>query len=111
MTAALAFKNPRRFLNEWLGMEPKLQEVVFFMLEHAWPTAVPATVTSIWRSESENETIGARTVIHCQRPHRAIDFSLRGLSGTDVDRVKQMVNQQWHYDSTRPHLSVAYVHD
>lgn len=111
MTAALAFKDPRRLLTEWLGMEPKLQEVVWYMLEHTWPTAIPAMVTSIWRSKGENEAAGAKTTIHCTRPHRAIDFSLRGLSGTDIDRVKKMINKQWRYDTTRPKIKVAYVHD
>ena len=111
MTAPLAFKDPRRHLIEWGGLEPVLAEITFWLLDHAWPTAMPAMVTSIWRTFGENAAAGARTDVHCQSPHRAIDLSLRGLSGTDVDRIVKMTNAEWLYDPLRLTLKVAYIHN
>lgn len=103
-----------RILKEYRQLDSRLLEVVDLCLEE-WP--VPrCIVSSIWRSEGENVTVGAASRIHVVGPpYRAIDLSGRNLGVTDdkrwkaCQRVGAIVNGMWEYDPERPGKVVAYV--
>ena len=111
MMNSLGFKNPKRLLSEWAACQPILRDIVFWMLENVWPAGTLALVSCIWRNHEENEAAGAKTAVHCARPHRAIDFSLRGIDSAAADHLAGAINEYWAYDPTRPTKVVAYVHD
>lgn len=62
---------------------------------------IPITVTSFFRRSGSG--------VHSTYPVRAIDLRSRDMQ--DPQAIAELINENWTYDSARPHLKVALYHD
>ena len=53
-----------RTLREFQDLDGKLYEIFMWMSAGVWPSAHDLRITSVWRTDEENEAAGARTNIH-----------------------------------------------
>jgi hypothetical protein len=106
----ITFRKPRH-LREWNRCETLLQSILLWVAETEWPCthgSPPLEISSIYRTEDENRRAGAKTAIHCQTPHRALDVAGTSLPQIELDTISDAVNARWTYDPSRPWLPVAY---
>ncbi len=104
MTATRVCFTPRQ-LAEFVQCDPKLQAILVWVTGQ-WPPA-DLELTSIHRTNEENQAAGAETEIHVAGPpFRAID--LRATQEA-AEAIAARVNARWEYDPTRPTMVVAYA--
>lgn len=99
----------RRCVKEWRALKPILKEIVEYLQEE-WPKPY-MVVTSIRRTEKENDAAGAKTLIHVVIG-RAIDIRVFNLGAGYQSKAiafAKRVNRRWCYDPRRTNLSCAFA--
>ena len=96
-------------LNEFLELNPVLLKV-FWNLINLWPDDT-LVVSSIGRSWAQDKKLGGSGVHAAGPPWRAMDISIRTLSGGQerAEKLADLINSMWCYDPQRPKKPVCYA--
>lgn len=94
-------------LREFISIHPTLGKV-FWTLLNLWPDEF-LLVTSIARTWRQDKEIGGSGVHASGPPWRAMDISIRTLTGgqAKAETLAERINEIWAYDPNRPHLNVC----
>jgi hypothetical protein len=96
-------------LREFTDLDPTLAQV-FWTLLNLWPDAT-MVVTSIGRTWKQDREIGGSGVHAAGPPWRAMDISIRTLTGgqAKAEELAERINEIWQYDPRRPQKPVCYA--
>jgi hypothetical protein len=98
-----------RNLREFANIHPMLHDLFWWTVANWEPHWGPIRVGDIFRTDQENDDVGAKTKMHCQTPHRAIDIGGAGIPQAQLDAFTAKAAEVFIYDPSRPKMRSVYT--